>query len=313
MAQLKAKVEKLSEAGVLAVRTRRAYASNWRSFSKWCEAANRRALPASPETVCLYLAAAGERLRWASLRMHLVAIRFQHEESGGKDPTSDRRVRRVLAGLMRRGLGSANRKTAITPAELRAMVNTLDRTKAHGARNAAILLLGFSSGLRRCDLIGLDLADLNFVPEGVVVSVRREKNDQIGKGRRIAVWPGHDETCPVRALNEWLDRRGRQPGPLFTRIVFSPVWVGKKETITLTRLDHQIVWRVVKIAAEKIGLDPALYGAHSLRAGMITACAENGESDTTIMQRSGHQSADMVARYRRHNNLFWHNPLAKAL
>jgi integrase len=155
--------------------------------------------------------------------------------------------------------------------------------------------------------VALDLEDVRIVERGLIVSVgrsRREKNDQDGNGRKLAVFPGsRRESCPVRALGDWLEHRGRVRGPLFTRVGVPG----------LVRLQSQAVWHSVKHEAAAAGLDAREFGAHSLRAGMVTILAENGESDSGIMQRSGHKSVSMVATYRRHADLFWRNPLAKAL
>jgi site-specific recombinase XerC len=75
-----------------------------------------------------------------------------------------------------------------------------------GLRDRALLLLGFAGGFRRSELVSLDHADLEFSPRGLVVTLRRAKNDQEGEGRRIGIPFGSSETtCPVRAVQAWLE------------------------------------------------------------------------------------------------------------
>ncbi len=173
------------------------------------------------------------------------------------------------------------------------MVTQLNRETAKGSRDAAVLLLGFATGLRRSDLAAFELADMQFVSEGLIVPVgrqKREKNDQRGVGRKIAVFHGsHQVTCPIGALQRWLDFRGRVAGPLFMRV--------SRSGRMLDRIRAQSIADIVKAAAEGIGLDPKRYGGHSLRAGKVTGCSAAGVADSAIMQRSGHKSVQRMSHY----------------
>lgn len=176
-----------------------------------------------------------------------------------------------------------------------------------GARDRAVLLFGFASGLRRSELAVLDLVDVSSEAAGLVVQVWRSKTDQEGAGRVVGVHRGvRRATCPVRAVEAWLVERGPWPGPLFCR-------VSAGGTVQRGRLSGASVAAVVKRAAERIGLDPARYGGHSLRAGCATAAAAGGASDTAIMGRTGHKSVAMVERYIRHGSLFAVDPLRGCL
>lgn len=309
LARLRSQAQTLIAAGTRAANTERAYASDWRQFLRWCEAAGRPALPAAEETICFYLADLASRVKVATVAHHAFAIRRRHLAQGFDTPIG-RDALALLAGL-RRSRGSEQRpKAALSPEQLRAIAGRLDRNTCLGARNAAVLLFGFACGLRRADLVALNLEDLEFTSLGVVVHVGRrlrEKNDQAGRGREVAVFYGHArETCRILALDAWLEHRSRSPGPVFCRCDRGAV--GDR-----VRLGAASVAMIVRNAVEAIGLDPAAYGAHSLRAGMITACAAAGASDSSIMQRSGHGSVEMIKRYRRHADLFYANPLAGVL
>jgi integrase len=298
--------------------TRAAYAIDWASFAGWCSAAGRAALPASSDTLSLYLVAQARSGRAvATVARRVCAIVDRHVSAGLRSPVDDD-VREVLAGLRRR-LGTASRgKAAISVEELRRMVaarpmvrdmfgRTVPAPVELLARNRALLVLGFASGLRRSELAGLDLVDVDFVTRGLVLRIGRSKTDQEGRGRELGVHRGeHRATCPARALQAWLVERGPWPGPLFCRVAYGG-------GIRRERLSGPVVAGVVRAAAKLAGLDPARYGAHSLRAGCATAAAELGRDGLAIMRRTGHRSVAMVERYVRHGSLFAVDPLAGAM
>ncbi len=286
----------LIAAGRKARRTEQTYAACWRLFVAWCEERGAVSLPASEQTVCRHLAELNARGRKpGTLRIYAQSIRYYHAERGFPCPTGQR-VRALLAGAARIARTLPASKAAITPEQLRRMLRRIDRSRPIGARNAALLLLGFSTGLRRSDLAALEVEDVDFQRDGLVVTVgrlRREKQDQTGRGRKIGVRRGsRPETCPVLALEHWLELRRPGEGPLFTRF----------DRRGLAPISSRVVALVVKAAVSSIGLDPARYSGHSLRAGMITACHAEGASDAAIMLRSGHKTPAMIAHYVRLND-----------
>ena len=293
MARLKADREKLS-AAQRSANTRRALAGNWRSFTDWCTAAGRKPLPASAETVELYLVDLGRRCKVATLQQHAWAISQQHKSGGLASPVAAG-ARQVIAAIARSKGVQSQPKAALTPAELRAIVQRLDVATHRGARDRAVLVLGFATGMRRSEIAALELHDVEFVPKGLVVTIRRSKRDQVAAGREIGVFRGrHPLTCPVRSLRAWLRKRGDAAG-------------------SLLGVRGATVNEIVRGGVESIGLDPADYGAHSLRAGMVTAANAAGVPDSAIMKRSGHKSIQTLARYVRHRDLFAFDPLARAL
>jgi integrase len=160
------------------------------------------------------------------------------------------------------------------------------------ARDRAILLVGFASGWRRHEIASLCVADIGFVEEGVTLRLRRSKTDQEGRGRIVGIHFGEGlETCPVRALEAWMRVRGEAPGALFLR-------ADPRGRITFHRIRPHTVASIVKRALERIGVDPARYAAHSLRAGFVTAAAARGASELSIMQRTGQRSIATGAEVR---------------
>lgn len=293
MAALRADRQRLSLA-TRAPNTRRALESRWATFTSWCSDAGRKPLPASAETVELFLTDLGRRCKVSTLQQHAWAIAQQHKAAGVASPVAAG-AREVIAGVARSKGVQASPKAALTPTDLREIVERLDLASFRGARDRAVLVLGFATGMRRSELAALEPRDVQFVPKGLVVTLRRSKVDQNGEGRQIGVFRGRrPETCPVRALRAWLRMRGDHAGSLFG-------------------VSDWTINEIVRSAVALIGLDPAEYGAHSLRAGMITAANAEGVPDSAIMRRSGHKSVQTLARYVRHRDLFAFNPLSRAL
>ena len=194
-----------------AANTRRAYRADWRDFTAWCEGHGRTALPAAPETVALYLTDLAGRRKTSTLQRRLSSIAQAHQLAGHAAhdaPTRHATVRAVWAGI-RRAKGTAQAgKAPVLTADVRAMVASLPDTLL-GLRDRALLLLGFAGAFRRSELVGLDVGDLEAGRAGLVVTLRRSKTDQEGAGRKLGVpYGAHPDTCPVRAVQEWLDASG---------------------------------------------------------------------------------------------------------
>lgn len=290
-----------------AASTQVGYQSDFRIFASWCLAAGRAAMPASTDTLSLFLTSQlSAGLRTATAERRLNAVLFVHRAEGLPAPDS-KECRRVLTGARRSRREKPAGKRALAVADLVRVCKRLDGSNA-GVRDRALLVLGFATGLRRSELAALDLADVTITPKGVIVDVGCSKTDQEGKGRSIGVFAGRRAcTDPVRTLREWITRRGKAPGPLFTRIQTG-------DFVTGSRISGGSVNELVQRGVERIGLDPTEYGAHSLRAGLVTAAAEGGASDREIMRASGHKSVQVMQQYVRHARAFpARNPLAGAL
>jgi len=287
--------------------TIKAYGHSWKRFSTWCVRFGFRNLPASSQTAELFLL----QMLHDGLNVHTAEVRLAgigavHRDAGFESPVT-RDARKLLVGARRMPSAPSRRKIALTVENLREISLSLNAESAMDARDRAILVIGFSSGLRRSNLVMLQLDDVQFVPSGLSLRVRREKTDQEGVGRFIGVSRGcHRATCPVRTLSSWLRARGRQPGPLFCQ-------VSRADRVFLRPISGEAVCAAVKQGVSKLGLDPNKYGAHSLRSGFVTAAAEAGVSPFVIMQRTGHKSMDTLQMYFRPTRLFAVDPLAGLL
>jgi integrase len=254
----------------------------------------------------LYLAALAATHKPGSLRRRLTAIGKAHEAAGYESPASTRHlvVGETLKGI-RRTLGTAQvGKRPLLTKEIRTMVEALPEN-LQGARDRALLLMGFAGGFRRSELAALGVEDVTLCEEGLIVRLRRSKTDQEGAGRLVALpYGSNPSTCPVRACRKWRDESGIQEGALFRGI-------DRHGALAPAPLHKDSIGLIVKRAVQRIGLAPADYAGHSLRAGLATEAYRNGATEFAIMQQTGHRSVATLGRYIREGSLFRDNAAAK--
>jgi site-specific recombinase XerD len=293
-------------AAAKAAGTRRAYRADWDHFDAWCRHHSLAALPATPETVALYITALAASHRPATLRRRLTVIGLAHQAAGRPSPASMQQtlVGETLKGI-RRTLGTAQTgKRPFYTGQVRAMIGALPEN-LQGLRDRALLLMGFAGGFRRSELAGLAVEDIAHEKDGLVATLRRSKTDQEGRGRKVALpYGAHPETCPVRAYRDWLEAAGLQQGPVFRE-------VDRHGRLQTKPLHKDSVGLIVKRAAARIGLNAAEYAGHSLRAGLATQAYLNGANELAIMQQTGHRSLATVRKYIREQSLFRDNPAGK--
>jgi site-specific recombinase XerD len=294
--QCDAKVRHFLDAA-MADNTLRAYRTDLNHFIKWGGE-----IPATPECVATYLAQHAESNSCSSLSRRIVAIGWAHHEAGLPSPTQSALVRATMQGI-RRSKGSAIRQVApLQKSELLQMVKGMKGIR--GLRDKALLLVGFASALRRSELVSLDLNDVVFSDEGMVICLKRSKTDQVGQGRTIAIPNVKGRHSPVLALRAWIAAAEIASGPLFRRI-------SRADNVLPNRLTGQAVAMLVKQHAAAIGLDSTRVAGHSLRAGFVTNAARSGASSTSIRRQTGHKSDGMLQRYIRESGLFSDNPNLK--
>lgn len=271
--------------------TTRAYESDLKSFCSWCRERSLTCLPATAETVSLFAAWCADRYKPATIERRLASIAVAHSTAGYEPPTSHGVVKAVLRGI-RRSKGTAQtRKTALLVADLRELVRHIGGHRLIDVRDRALLLVGFASAMRRSELVGLDVRDVQFEREGVILTVRRSKTDQDAHGAEVAVLYGSDpKTCPVRALQAWLDEAGISDGPLLRGM-------DRHGSVRPTRLTGRMVAAIVQKCAARAGFDPAGFGGHSLRSGFATSAARAGKSEASIMRQTRHKSVTVARRY----------------
>ncbi len=291
--------------------TRKAYASDWRHYTGWARRHYLPALPPDPQVIGLYIAAcasgaAGLKPCAApTIERRLSALMWNFAQRGETFDRSDRHVSTVLAGVRRTHGRPAEQKEAVLPADLLAMIATLDLSDLRGLRDRAILLVGFAGGLRRSEIVGLDCRPedgltggwIEVFDDGLLLTLRGKtgwREVEIGRG-------SSDATCPVVALETWLKFGRISVGPLFRRVVGGKVGAD--------RLADKHIARLVKRTALAAGVRGDLaegererkFSGHSLRAGL----ASSAEVDERYVQKQlGHASAEMTRRYQRRRDRF---------
>lgn len=296
------------ERASLCAATLHAYAQSWADFEAWAMLRGLSTLPAAPETVGRYLADYADRGRTtATLRRHAAAIARAHTACELFNPCASAHVRNVLSGIARHCGTAPKKKDALTLDGLRAVLLELDDS-LQGVRDRALILLGFAGAFRRSELVALDVADLRWEARGLVVTLRRSKTDQEGKGREIGI-PALEAggVCPVGALRAWLDISGITGGALFRS--FSLRRGARPPQLTANRIDGRDVARILQRALGRAGI-VGNFAAHSLRAGFITAAAAAGVAEVDIARVSGHRSADVLRGYVRRATILDAPPLA---
>ncbi len=276
-------------------RTRDAYRYQWTTFTGWCAQHGLRALPAEPSTVAIWLTARSAEVSVATMAQGLAALSEAHRMAGHTSPRSAPVVQEVWKGI-KRTIGTKQRRVApIVLDELRAMVGTLDESMG-AVRNRALLVVGFAGAFRRSELVALEVRDVDYTSDGLVITIRRSKTDQEGAGVTVGLPYGSDPaTCPVRTLRAWLEASGITDGALFRA-------VGRHGGVR-GAMSGEAVARIVKRVAAAAGLDASRYSGHSLRAGLATSAAKAGKSDRAIMQQGRWSSRSMLDIYVREARL----------
>lgn len=307
-------VERAKEyaAAGMAPNTLRAYRADWDDFARWCDDAGQAALPASASTVALYLTDKAGTVSVATLARRLSSIRGAHRQAGETPPVSFA-LEQVWAGIRRAHGRPARPKRAMMVSDIRLAVQAMPDTLT-AKRDRALILIGFAGALRRSELTAIELEGegagpvrVRFVAGGLEVVIDRSKGDQLGEGAVVGVPHGaNPETCPVLALQAWLEASGIKSGPVFRSIT-------RWGLIGAQGLTPNVVARIVKDQAQRIGLDPAAFAGHSLRSGLATSAALSGKADSLTIQRHlRHAKGDTTARYIRDGERFRVNAAALA-
>ena len=296
--------------------TRRAYASDWRHFASWCRRQGIALLPPDPQVVGLYITACASGKATgdkkpnsvSTIERRLSSLTWNYAQCGQPLDRSDRHIATVMAGIRNKHASPPRQKEAVLPEDLIAMLETLNRGTLRGLRDRAMLLLGFAGGLRRSEIVGLDVGRdqtddgrgwADVLDKGMLVTLRGKtgwREVEIGRG-------SSDATCPVVALQTWLKFARISHGPLFRRVT------GQGKSVGSERLNDQEIARLVKRTALAAGVRGdlpegqrgKLFAGHSLRSGL----ASSAEVDERYVQKQlGHASAEMTRKYQRRRDRF---------
>ena len=291
------------------INTVRAYKSDFRDFGLFCYKNGFSSLPSKPKIVSLYLThLSTKNVKISTIKRRLVSIGVIHKLKGHYLDTKHPSIIENIMGIKRRKGSIQIGKKPILINNLKCIINVIDNKKIEKIkklRDRSIILIGFSGGFRRNEIVSLDYEDLDFVEEGLKVSVRRSKTDQFGVGSLKGLPYFHNsDYCPVVSLKKWINFSRINSGPLFRRFL-------KGSKLSQKRLTDQTVALIIKEYLTEGGIDSKNYSGHSLRSGFATSAAESGVEERHIMAMTGHKSPEMVRRYIKEANLFKNNPLNK--
>ena len=289
--------------------TIRAYKSDFKDFGAFCVKNGFKSLPTEPKIVSLYITHLSIKdAKMSTLRRRLVSIGVIHKLKGHYLDTKHPIIIENLMGIKRKKGNFQRGKKPILINQLKAIVDVIDNEKTEEIkriRNKTIILIGFGGGFRRAELVSIDFEDLEFVPEGVKIIVRKSKTDQFGEGMIKGLPYFSNETyCPVRHLKKWLGLSSIKSGPIFRRF-------SKSFKLSDNRLTDQSVVLLIKNYLSLAGIENKNYSGHSLRSGFATVTAESGADERSIMTMTGHKTTQMVRRYIKEANLFKNNALNK--
>ena len=289
--------------------TVRAYKSDFNDFGLFCVQNGFKSFPSEPKIVSLYLTHLSTKdAKISTLKRRLVSIGVIHKLKGHYLDTKHPSIIENIMGIKRRKGSVQKSKKPLLISSLKSIINVIDEQKKEQIkklRDRSIILIGFSGGFRRNEIVSLDYDDLDFVAEGLKINIKRSKTDQFGEGF-IKALPYFDSSqyCPVVSVQKWIEISKINSGPLFRRFT-------KGSNLSESRLTDQTVALLIKEYLTLAGIDSKNYSAHSLRSGFATSAAESGVEERSIMAMTGHKTTEMVRRYIKEANLFKNNALNK--
>ena len=289
--------------------TVRAYKSDFKDFSLFCVKKGFKFLPSEPNIVSLYLThLSSKNIKISTIKRRLVSIGIIHRMKGLYLDTKHPSIIENIMGIKRRKGSIQKAKKPLLINNLKQIINVIDKLnkeKIKKLRDRSIILIGFSGGFRRNEIVSLDYDDLEFVDEGLKINLKKSKTDQYGEGSVKGLpYFNNSKYCPVISIKKWLKMSNINSGPLFRRF-------SKGIKLAEKRLTDQTVALLIKEYLELAGIDSKNYSGHSLRSGFATSAAESGVEERSIMAMTGHKTTQMVRRYIREANLFKNNPLNK--
>ena len=260
----------------------RAYKADFKDFVDFCSANNFPVLPTNAKVIALYLTKLSKNSKFSTLKRRLASIKVLHKTKGHYIDIKHPLIVENILGI-KRSIGSYQiSKKPILIKDLKLIVKAIDESNEKfltKLRDKALILIGFSGGFRRSELVSINIEDLEFVSEGVKIFVKKSKTDQIGEGMTKAIpYFLNEDICPVKSLKLHLNQNNINDGKIFN-------------------ISDKSVALKIKKYAELSGLDQKKYSGHSLRSGFATSTAESGAEERSIMAMTGHKSTQMVRRY----------------
>ena len=290
--------------------TSRAYKSDFINFIMFCNKIKKNPFKADVQDISLYLTKLSkENLKFSTIKRRLVSIVIANRLKGRHIDTKNPIINDNLKSIKRK-IGSIQiGKKPLSLDDLKQIILSINSNikihKNKKTRDKAIILLGFSGGFRRSELVNLDYQDIEFVKEGIKIIIKKSKTDQYGEGFIKAIpYFSNSDFCPIVALKNWFENSYIRDKSIFRKI-------SKNGSVLENRLTDQSVALILKFHMLNANLNPNNYSGHSLRSGFATATANSGADERSIMAMTGHKSTQMVRRYIKEANLFKNNALNK--
>ena len=289
--------------------TIRAYKSDFDDFGLFCVKNGFQSIPSEPRIISLYLTyLSTKNVKMSTLKRRLVSIGVIHKLKGHYLDTKHPSIIENIMGIKRRKGSIQKGKKPILINSLKKIIDVIDKENKEEikkSRDRSIILIGFSGGFRRNEIVSLEYEDLDFVSEGLKINLKRSKTDQFGEGSVKGLpYSNRSQYCPVTSLKKWIEISNINSGPLFRRFT-------KGSKLSEKRLTDQTVALLIKEYLKLAGIDSRNYSGHSLRSGFATSAADAGVEERSIMAMTGHKSTEMVRRYIKDANLFKNNALNK--
>ena len=289
--------------------TVRAYKSDFKDFGLFCAQNGFKSLPSEPKVVSLYLTHLSTKdVKMSTLKRRLVSIAVIHKLKGHYLDTKHPIIIENIMGIKRRKGSIQKGKKPLLINSLKILINVIDEYNKEDIiklRDRSIILMGFSGGFRRSEIVSLNYDDLDFVTEGLKIYIKRSKTDQFGEGSLKGLpYFDNKKYCPVLSLKNWIEISNINSGPLFRRF-------SKSSKLLENRLSDQTIALLIKKYLKLAGIENKNFSGHSLRSGFATSAAESGAEERSIMAMTGHKSTEMVRRYIKDANLFKNNALNK--
>jgi len=273
--------------------TLRAYKADYKDFAGFCIKHGFKPMPTNPKILSLYLTHLSQTCKFSTLKRRLASISVIHKLSGHYIDIKHPMITENLMGIKRKNGSHQKAKKPILINDLKAIIDVIDKEKNEKKKfkNRALILVGFAGGFRRSELVEIKIGDIDFVPEGVKIFIKRSKTDQSGEGMTKGIpYFSNSKYCPVISLKNWLEKKEIKDDKIFD-------------------LSDKSVALIIKKYTAIAGLDSNKYSGHSLRSGFATSAAELGAEERSIMAMTGHKTTQMVRRYIQEANLFKNNAL----
>ena len=275
--------------------TLRAYQADFKDFKLFCIKNGLDSLPTEPKILSIYLTHLSSFCKFSTLKRRLASIKIIHKIKGHYLDTKHPIITENLLGIKRiHGVKQKSKKPLLIN-DLKLIINKIneEENQIKKFKNKSLMLIGFAGGFRRSELVSIEYDDVDFVPEGVKIFIKRSKTDQTGEGMTKAIpYFENSSYCPVIALKQWIEIASIKSGKIFN-------------------ISDKSVALIIKKYALLAGLDNKKYAGHSLRSGFATSTAEMGADERSIMAMTGHKTTQMVRRYIQEANLFKNNALNK--